>query len=68
MIKILGTIKGVSLKSSVGDDNRTVHKVAIQLELTEGVDRVQEIVELIKQIAEVHIDSKQPTLLAKPGK
>lgn len=65
MIKILGTVKGVSLKSTLDDRNNTVHKVAIQLEITEGVERVQDIVELMTKIAEVSIDSKQPSLLGK---
>lgn len=62
MIKILGTVKGVSLKSALDDHNKPVHKVGLQLEITEGVERVQEIVELLTQIAEVSVDSKQPRL------
>jgi hypothetical protein len=62
MIKILGTVKGVSLKSSLDEHNKPVHKVAIQLELSDGVERGQEITELMTQIAEVTVDSKQPTL------
>lgn len=61
-IKIIGTIKGVSLKSKVGDDNRTTHTLGITLDLTEGIDRVQEIVERVKQIVQIGIDPKQPTL------
>ena len=62
MIKILGTLKGVSLKSKVGDDNRTTHQVALQLECSEGVERVQEIVEQIKQMVQVEIEPRQPKL------
>lgn len=62
MIKILGTVKGVSLKSTLDDHNKPVHKVAIQLEISDGVERVQEIVELMTHIAEVTVDSKQPKL------
>lgn len=65
MIKILGTIRGVSLQSKVDDQGRTEHHLGIKLELSEGIERVQEIVACIKQITEVHIDSKQPSLLPK---
>lgn len=61
-IKIIGTVRGITLKSKVGDDNRTTHNVGIQLELTEGVDRVQEIVELVKQIVQIEVIAKQPKL------
>lgn len=62
MIRILGTLKGFSLKTKVGDDNRTVHNITLSLELTEGVDRVQEIVAHMKQIIQIEIDPRQPTL------
>lgn len=61
-IKVIGTVKGVSLKSKVGDDNRTYHTLGLTLELTEGIDRVQEIVERVKEIVELGIDPKQPRL------
>lgn len=64
-IKILGTLRGVSLKSQVGDDNRTIHKIGLSLEMTEGIDRVQEILERVKEIVQIEIDPKQPKLGAK---
>lgn len=62
MIRILGTIRGVNLKSKVGEDGRTVHNITLSLELTEGIGRVQEIVGLLKQICNIEIDSRQPHL------
>lgn len=62
MINIIGTLKGVTLKSKVGDDNRSIHNVALQLEITDGLDRVQEIVESLKEIVSVKIENKQPKL------
>lgn len=62
MIKINGILKGVTLKSKVGDDNRTEHSISFSLELVEGVDRVQEIVEQLKQIVQIDIIPVQPKL------
>lgn len=62
MIKIIGTLKGVQLKSKVGDDDRSYHNVQLSLEITDGVDRIQEIVESLKQIVSVSIENKQPKL------
>lgn len=65
-IKILGTLRGVSLKSKVGDDNRTTHMIGLSLEITEGVDRIQEVVERVKQIVQIEVDPRQPRLTDKP--
>lgn len=62
MIKILGKLNGVALKSKVNDRNETVHHIDLKLELLEGVDRVQELVAELKNIQEISLDSKQPTL------
>jgi len=62
MIKLLGTLKGVTLKSKVGDDDRTYHSATISLELLEGADRVQDVVESLKQIVYLSIENRQPTL------
>lgn len=62
MIKILGTVRGVSVKSKVDTDNRVLHNISIQLELSSGMEHVQQIVELVKKIATVEIDARQPSL------
>lgn len=62
-IKILGTLKGVQVKSKVDDNNRPVHDIVLKLELTEGLNRVQEILEELKQIVELEINARQPTLI-----
>lgn len=64
MIRLLGTLKGVSFKSKVGDDGIQVyHYLDVKLELHEGMDRVQEVAELLKQIAIVEIEPKQKSLM-----
>lgn len=63
MIKLLTIVKGVALKSTLDDHNQPAHILTLKLEMTEGVDRVQEIVEQMKNIVEVSITSKQPSLL-----
>lgn len=62
MISILGTLKGMTQKSKVGDDNRIIHTVSFTLELTEGVEAIPDIVENLKQIVEVRVDPRQPHL------
>lgn len=62
MIKIIGTLKKVDTKSKVGEDGRTYHNVVLGLEITDGVERIQEIVESLKQLCSVNIDNVQPTL------
>jgi hypothetical protein len=66
MIKILGTLKGVALKSKVDDRGDSIHYIDLKLELVEGSEKIQDIIELLKSILEITLDSKQPTLLAKP--
>lgn len=61
-IKILGTMKGVSLKSKVDDKGDTHHALDLKLTLEEGADKILDIVELLKNIVEISLDSKQPTL------
>lgn len=66
MIRFIGTLKGVNLQAKVDTaDGQAVHTIALKLEITEGVDRVQEIVERLKEIVEISIDPKQPKLLGK---
>ena len=67
-IKILGTLKGVSLKSKVSDKNETLHFIDLKLELVEGADRIQEIIGELKNILEINLESKQPTLPGVGGK
>lgn len=63
MIRFIGTLKGIKLDSKVDtSDGKAVHTIALKLEITEGVDRVQEIVERLKEVVQVEIDPKQPRL------
>lgn len=62
MIKILGTLKGVTSKSKVDNNNSIVHFIDLKLEITQGADKVQDIVAQLKNIVEVAIDCKQPKL------
>jgi len=69
MIKILGTLKGVVLKSKVGDDNKVIHFVDLKLELLEGQEKIQDLVESLKEIIQLEITNKQPSLIpTKPYK
>lgn len=61
-IDILGTLKKVDTKSKVGDDGRIYHHLTIGLELTDGVERVQDIVESLKELVSLTIRNKQPKL------
>lgn len=60
-IKILGTLKGVSIQSKE-DDGRVVHTVGFKIELSEGIARAQDIVERVKEIVEIEINPRQPKL------
>ncbi len=66
MIKIIGTLKKVDTKSKVSDDGRVYHNVVIGFEITDGIERMQEIVESLKQLVSVSIDNVQPTLDIPP--
>jgi hypothetical protein len=68
-IKILGTLKGVGLKSKVDDKGDSIHMLDFRVELVEGADKIQDIVTMLKSILEINLDSKQPTLISsKPYK
>lgn len=62
-IKMIATLKGVNLKSKVADAGDVVHVVELKLEQTEGHDRVQELIEALKEIVEVSVISVQPKLI-----
>ncbi len=62
MIKILGTLKKVDIKSQAGDNGSEVHYITMKFELAQGQNRMQEVVELLKEIVEVTLDSRQPSL------
>lgn len=63
MIRFIGTMRGVKIDSKVDTgDNTIIHTITLKLEITEGVDRVQEITERLKEIVQVEIDPKQPRL------
>lgn len=64
MIDILGEVLGVTLQSKVNEANRIVHTATIKLELTEGVDRMSELTALIKKMAIVKVESRQPSLMS----
>lgn len=60
-MKFLGTLKGVTSKHK-DTDNSEVHTVELKIELIEGVSRTQELINLLRQMVEVDVTSKQPTL------
>lgn len=62
MINFIGTLKSVQLKSKVGDDERILHNVQISLQITDGVESVQDLVESLKQLVRLDINNVQPTL------
>lgn len=64
MISLIGTLKKVTTKSKVDTDGRAVHNIEIGLEITDDADRVQEIVESLKEIVSLKIENKQPKLPA----
>lgn len=61
-VKILGTLKGVTLQSKLDNNDRPVHTVAIKVELSEGHDRVQEITENLKEMIQLEVEPRQPKL------
>lgn len=63
MIKILGTLKGVVLKSKVDDNNKVIQSIDIKLELLEGQKDVQRLTDSLKEIISLDIDNKQPHLI-----
>lgn len=60
-IKILGTLRGVSIQSKE-EDKRVTHVIGLKIELTEGIDRAQDIVSRVREIVEIEINPKQPHL------
>ena len=62
MINILGTLKGVQLKSKVEEKGQVSHHIQLSLEITQGEDQVQEIVENLRQLVQINIEPKQPSL------
>ena len=62
-IHMLGTLKGVALKSKVDNNNSTVHFLDLKFELLEGADKVMDIVEMIKRNTEITLDAKQQSLV-----
>lgn len=62
MINFIGTLKSVQLKSKVGDDERIIHNVQISLQISDGVESVQDLVESLKQLVRLDINNVQPTL------
>lgn len=62
MLKLLGKLKGVNSKSKELDGGDTLHTIELKIELLEGGSRIQELVEHLKDIIQLDIESKQPTL------
>lgn len=62
---LYGTLKGVNMKSKVEDDASVTTTVEIKLQLIEGENprKVQDYIARLKEIVELKIDSKQPSLL-----
>lgn len=63
-IKVLGTLKGVSLKSKVDDRGDSIHHIDLKLELIEGADKIQDIVNHLKSMMMITLESKQPSLMS----
>lgn len=61
-IQIIGTLKKVDTKSKVGDDGHSYHNITLGLEITDGVEKIQEIVESLKEIVSVKLENRQPKL------
>jgi hypothetical protein len=68
MIKILGVLKGINIKSKVTDDKSEIHNLQINIELIEGKADMLELVDNLKDIIELHVESKQPKLGFTPYK
>lgn len=62
MIKILGTLKGVVLKSKVDDNNKVIQYVDLKLELLEGQKDIQKVADSLKEIVQLDITNQQPHL------
>lgn len=62
MIKVLGTLKGVSVKSKLDSRDDAVHTVSMTFELHAGIDQMQNITESLKQIMSITLENRQPTL------
>lgn len=61
-IDIIGTLKGVQLKSKE-DDGRVIHNLQLSIQITDGAERVQDIVSSIKQLVKLSINNVQPKLV-----
>lgn len=61
MISILGTLRKVNLTVKE-EDKRVYHNLSITIEITEGQERVQDIVDNIRQIIQLDVNPKQPRL------
>lgn len=68
MIKILGTLKKVAVKSKATNEGDIVHTIDMSFEMLEGVDQVEAIIAELKNIQEITLDSKQPTMFGAPYK
>lgn len=62
MTKILGKLKGINLKSKELEDGDLSHTIEMKIELLEGLENIQDVSDLLKQIIEINLDSRQPTL------
>ena len=64
MIEVLGHLKGVNTKSKDLDGGGKLHQLEIKLEIVEGEDKLQEVIEHLQEVVKVSIVSKQPHLKA----
>jgi predicted methyltransferase MtxX (methanogen marker protein 4) len=64
MVRLNGILKGVNAKSKVTDNNETIHTLEIKVELVHGEDpsKIQEVVENLKEMIELGVQSIQPAL------
>lgn len=62
MIQILGTLKKVSVKSKATNEGDILHTIDMSFELLEGIDQIEAIIAELKNIQQITLDSKQPTM------
>jgi hypothetical protein len=60
--KLIGTLKQVKSASKVTDSNAVIHTIELKVEIAEGHEQIQEIVESLKEVVELTVENKQPRL------
>lgn len=64
MVRLNGTLKKVTSTSKVLDNGDTQHNIQLSVELVHGEDpaKIHEIVESLKEMIELGVESIQPSL------